>query len=230
MRIVLALILKTVLGGILGAIIFLGLGSVKGFFDGLIEASPIYILTGILLGAGYASWLGGDLMLLAAFIGAEIVFLKNFNKILSNKYSTEVASKIFRTMFIALSLITTFGFYLKVRTIIQIESIYSEFCTAVQKKDYSSAYKYFSPEYQNQTNLNQFIEDKLGNYSSYVEGCSADTYSTKFVSSFGKVASVFPNSYIPTSSFANFPGGPEIIMKKIDGKWYFAGEDYWYMD
>ncbi len=237
MRSFLILIFKTITGGILGALVFLGIGSAKGLFDALIEiifslrpSSIIYIPIGVFLGAWYAFWLGGDLILVAMLIGSEIAFLKNLRKTLLNLFSAERVNKIYQTVFLGLLAITAFSFYTKIQTIIKIESVYSKFCSSVLAKDYPSAYKYLSAEYRNQTNLNQFVKDKLYKESSYVSGCNANGYSIKFISSFGKSASVFPNPYIVITSFANFPGGSELIMEEVDGEWFFTGKDKWYAD
>ena len=223
-----------ILGTVLGALFFLGLGSIKGFFDGLllIGVSPMYILAGIFfLGPWYACWLGGDLILLSAFIGLAIAFLKQFRQGVFGEFSFEPVQKAFKLISLILLLIIAFWVFIKIQNIVQVHSRYFAFCTSVRKSDYRSAYAYFSEEYRNTTSLNQFIQDKLQPGFPYVTGCNSKT--VKFASSFGNNASILPYETYQSAlatSFAKFPVEPELFMQKINGEWYFTGEEIWYRD
>ncbi|MBK9927103.1 MAG: hypothetical protein IPP66_17680 [Anaerolineales bacterium] len=221
------LIFKTIAGGVWGALIFLGLGSIKEFLEmfivaisgesGLFSALPLSILSG----AFFLFWLSGDFILIAAFIGAEIAFLKNLHNFF------QVEKKIHQVILLCALAITVFSLSIKVTTIFQIESAYSSFCSTLIKKDYSSTYDFFTPKYRKATNFNQFTEKF--NKSSFVYGCETNQNSMKFVSSFGYKASVFPrNTYTVTVPFSSFLQGPELIMNKINGKWLFTGEENWH--
>lgn len=230
MRAAIGIILKTFLGGVLGVFAFLSPGSIKGIFDMLYETGnlppihfvPVVILLGIIFGAWYAQWLGGDFILLAAFIGLEIAFLISSQKVIFRLFSKQKGRIILGTAFLVMVITTSLFFYVKDQRINQIENIYSNFHASVQARDYPSAYMYFSPEYRMQTNLDQFIEDKMWPESIYESDA-------KFVSSFGNTAHVYPDEYT-VAKFVGFPGGPEIIMKNINGEWYLTGELNWYMD
>jgi hypothetical protein len=234
MRSVLRRIFKLILGAVLGALFFLGLGSVKGFLDGLplIGMSPMYILTGMLwLGPWYASWLGGDLILLSAFLGLAIAILKQFRQGVFGEFSLEPVQKTFKLTSLILAVIIVFWISIKTQNIVQVHSKYFAFCASVRKGDYLSAYTYFSEEYRNTISLDQFIQDKLQPGFPYVTGCNSMT--VKFASSFGNNASILPYETYQsalTTSFAMFPREPELFMEKINGEWYFTGQEIWYVD
>ena len=63
--------------------------------------------------------------------------------------------------------------------------------------------------------------------SIYVENCDGEFVGT--ISHRLNEASLYPFRWT-NSACSLMLGGPEIILVRVNGKWYFTGEDYWYMD
>ena len=227
MRPVSKLVLKTIAGGVWGALIFLGIGSLKEFPALLSEDLPIpgslfFIVIILLMGAFSFFWLGGDFILIASLIGAQVAFVKNLRKYV------DVEEKVYWATLLGTVILAALAVYAKLTTISQIESTYSRFCSSVSKGDYRSAYDFFTPEYQSQTEFNQFV-NKLNDRSAYVTGCNLNEGSMKFASSFINTGSVFPyRTDTLVAPLLKFLPGPVLTMKKINGAWLFTGEEKWY--
>ena len=191
--------------------------------EGFVTSESLFIIPLILLMGAFAFfWLGGDFILLAALIGAQVAFLKNLRKLF------HVEEKVYRATLLCAVIITALVLYAKFETVSQIEATYSKFCSSVSKGDYRSAYNFFTPEYQSQTDFKQFAK-KLNDRSAYVNGCNLNEGSIKFVSSFGNIGSLFPyRTDTIVAPLLKFLPGPELTMKKINGEWLFTGEENWY--
>jgi len=222
------LVLKTTAGGVWGALIFLGLGSLKEFLVMLSEDFPIpgslfFILIIPSMGAFSFFWLAGDFILITSLIGAQVAVVKN------PRQYVDVEEKVYWATLLGTVILAALAVYAKLETISQIESTYSRFCSSVSKEDYRSAYDFFTPEYQSQTDFNQFV-NKLNDRSAYVTGCNLNEGSMKFVSSFVNTGSVFPyRTDTIAAPLLKFLPGPELRMQKINGEWLFTGEEKWYL-
>jgi hypothetical protein len=222
------LVLRTIAGGVWGALIFLGLGSLKELLvmlpeDFTIPGGLFLILIILLMGAFSFFWLGGDFILIAALMGAQVAFVKNLRRYI------DVEEKVYWAMLLCTGILALLAVYAKLETISQIEPTYSRFCSSVSKGDYHSAYDFFTPEYQSQTDFKQFV-NKLNDRSAYVTGCNLNEGSMKFVSSFVNTGSVFPyRTDTIVAPLLTFLPGPELRMQKINGEWLFTGEEKWYL-
>ncbi len=235
LRSFLILSFKTILGGVAGTLIFLGAGAVLGVLGGLLFeiilpfrlSNLIYIPFYIMTGARNTLWFGGDFIFISIFIGCGIVFLKNLHEGIPYHFFDKSSGVIYWAALLFWVITSTLLVAQKIHTINKINTVYTSFCSSIKSQDYPSAYNYFSQEYRSNTNLNQFIDDNKDTGSLYTKGCET----IKFISSFGKSASVFTeNPYHMVTSFGSYFAGPELILMNFDGKWVFTGEDHWWMD
>jgi hypothetical protein len=226
---------KTILGGVTGALIFLGAGAVLGILGGVLFeimlpfqlSNLIYIPFYITTGARNALWFGGDFIFVPMIIGSgtsSLIHLEaDIPYPLTNKSSVTIFSVTLLFWLLSLALLV----FQKFHTLNKINSTYISFCNSIKSQDYPSAYSLFSQEYRRNTNLSQFTEDKGDVELLYIRGCETK----KFISSFGKSASIFTeNPYFMVTSFGGYFVGPELILESVDGQWLFTGEDNWYLD
>lgn len=128
---------------------------------------------------------------------------------------------------ITLLVIFCIGLLYQTQQGIAIQKTYFEFCRAIENRNYPLAYSYFSPDYRRQVGADTFVNEWLDLNSRYLHGCDGEFN--------GKIwhrwngAALYPISWTNTACSLFF-AGPELILVRVDGEWYFTGEDTWYMD
>jgi hypothetical protein len=217
------LFFKTLAGG-LGA--FLLFSMISGLADALshliqsghcafLFSAPILFLLG-LLGLELDDW-----RILFFLLGAVFAFILQIRPVLT-VYFPDSAKQIFRISMAFSLAFASMSIGIDWRKDYEIEKMYSEFCQAYNEQEYELAYSYFSPEYRSEVGLGSFIK-MLRRYS-YVDTCDSAFRGTIFHRLNG--ASIYPYHY--TVTVCDFVAGPELILIRIDGKWYFTGEHHWY--
>lgn len=219
------LIVKTLAGG-LG--VFLLFSLIAGLVDALSHLiqgescelllyAPVFFLFNLFLGSGLDDW--GILFFL---LGMGFVFVFQVRPVLV-VYFPERTNQIFRISVAFLLTFASIGSGLDLQKEYAIKKMYTEFCQAYNKQDYELAYSYFSPEYRSEIGIKRFVNTLS---RSYVNTCDGVFIGTIFHRLNG--AAIYPYSY--TVSVCNLLAGPELILVRIEGKWYFTGEHHWYVD
>ena len=219
------LIVKTLAGG-LG--VFLLSSLVTGLVDALsylihgescdlLLYAPIFFLFNLVLGQWLSDW--GILIFL---LGAGSVFVFQIRPVI-RMYFPERAIQIFRVLVIFSLVLASIGIGINLQKEYVIKKMYSEFCLAYKEQNYELAYSYFSPEYRSEVGIKRFVNTLS---DSYVSTCDSEFIGTIIHRLNG--AAIYPYSY--TVSACNLLAGPELILVRINGRWYFTGEHHWYVD
>ncbi len=142
--------------------------------------------------------------------------------------STNAAKRFVLIVQILLLIMSGLGINYEIQTELAIKETYAEFCRATKNGDYQLAYSYFSPQYHRETGVETFKEQILDIASfSYTEACHDRYYGTMWHRWNG--ARLYPFAWSKRACYL-FLGGAELILVRIDGKWYFTGEHLWYVD
>ena len=218
------LVFKTLAGGLGGFILFSLATGLIDIFSHLVHRescdfllyAPIFFLVNLVFGSGLDDW-----AILSFLVGAGFVFISQIRPLLT-VYFPEQANRIIRIL-IAVSLaLASIGIGLNVQKYYVIKKMYFEFCQAYNAQDYELAYSYFSPEYRSEVGLRRFTKTL---YRPYVDPCNEEFEGTILHRFNGAV--MYPYSWSYT--VCDFVAGPELILVRIDGKWYFTGEYHWYV-
>ena len=218
------LVFKTLAGGLGAFLLFSLISGLTNTSYNFIEYGrcnlifvPVFYLVVLFLGSGLDDW--GVLFFL---VGAGFVFVSQIRPLLT-VYFPEQANRFFRILVAVSLVLASIGIGLNVQKDYVIKKMYSEFCQAYNEQNYELAYSYFSPGYRDEVGINRFIKTLSG---SYTGACDSDFAGT--VIHYFNGAEIHPYSF--TVSACHFLAGPELILVRIDGKWYFTGEHHWYMD
>jgi hypothetical protein len=219
-------LIRTVGGGFGFVFLYLVGNSIKDvyyFFEhgipcGELAYIPLQIILGLLIVPGWDDW-----QILFFCFGALVVLMIQVWSIAKFQRAKQLFVIIQLVFLVAFSLGTT----LEIQTEVAIKKAYSDFCLAVNNQNYVLAYSYFSPEYQRAVGKNQFVKQIINDAgSSYIEGCQGEFVGSTLHRMNG--ARLYPFLWSNTACYL-FLGGPELIMVRIDGKWYFTGEHTWYV-
>jgi len=142
--------------------------------------------------------------------------------------NTDTSKRFVLIIQILLLILSGLGINYEIQTERAIKSTYAEFCRAVKSGDYQLARSYFSPQYRNKTGIEIFKEQILDIASfSYTEACHDQYYGTMWHRWNG--ARLYPFAW-SNRACDLFLGGAELILVRIDEKWYFTGKHTWYVD
>lgn len=151
--------------------------------------------------------------------------LKPLFNVVIQKYSKNLYTFLQALLFA----IFVLGVCIEIQTKLAIKSTYTGFCQAVRNEDYPLAYSYFSPEYHERKNLDKFM-NRLPEFRG--DFC-ATAYGSEFAGTirhrFNEVL-LYPYSWTNTACSFYIRSGPEVILEKVNGRWYFTGEHVWYVD
>lgn len=183
-------------------------------------AVPVHLFVGLFFVSAWDDWA----FLFFAF-GSLFVLIIQLRPLL-NVYVQKQAKQLFLILLLALFVLTGFGINFEVKDELAIKRTYSEFCQAAKDGNYKLAYSYFSPEYRSKTGVNRFAKEIMDSFS-YTGGCGGEFSGTIHHRLNGSF--LYPFRWTNSACYL-FLGGPELVLVKVDGKWYFTGEHNWYMD
>jgi hypothetical protein len=226
----LKIIFKAIIGGLVMVLLYLSWGLLRDVVNYWLQGTPCEDL--IMIPVKLVVWLflvtsWDDWAFLFFLFGSLLVLINQFRPML-NKSVQRHSRQVFITFQVVLLVLFGIGVIFEIQNDLAVQKAYAEVCHAVKDQNYRLAYSYFSPEYHSHTKLKGFVNDvkELVN-AGYFDGCEGKFVGTIYHRWNG--TRLYPYEYTESACYF-FMGGPELTLVRINQRWYFTGENHWFLD